>query len=337
MFLGISLLLTSCELEDSLPDCDYNIQTEYWYGNAKQQNLFGDYIQSLDEYIFDDTGVLRWINKLPGKSCNGKNYSEANLPPGKYLIVAWGNLSSNNRIVNSEIGTTTLKEMMLHLDNPFSGKAIVSASQQSNTARVVQANSDRLYYGYRIITITEGRVNRYKIFMQHSHCMLNVNIRWKKGAPIDTKDFVLTLNDVPYTCKYLPEYIINGSAFAFYDEQVHADITDEHKFLPIVNPLRDHITHYTYASMNMMQNVSGRFICHRLQNDTHPILRLYAGDNALMKEIDLHKYFTTMDIELNKNLMQEFFIVVEIDGDNVSVMPATISDWQDGGTIGGVV
>lgn len=335
--MGISLLLISCDLEGNLPECEYNMQMEYWYGNINQKNEFDEYIQTLDEYIFDDTGVLRWINKLPGSSCNGKGYSEASLPPGKYTVVAWGNLTSNNKVINAEIGISTIKDIMLCLDNPYSGKTVKNRAQQNSTAKPIQSNSDRLYYGYRVITIEDGHIGRYKIFMQHSHCMLNVNVRWKNKAPEDTKNFMLTLSEVPYSCMHLPEYIINGTAFTFYDEHKHTDITDEHKFLPTVNPLKDYVTQYSNASMNMMQNVGGYFICHRLQNDTHPILCLYAGDYALMKEIDLHKYFTTMDIELSKNLMQEFFIVVEIDGDKVSVMPATISDWEDGGSIGGYV
>ena len=45
-----------------------------------------------------------------------------------------------------------------------------------------------------------------------------------------------------------------------------------------------------------------------------------------------------MQIDLDRNLRQEFSLVVEVDADGgIIVMSAKVSDWNDGGTIGGMI
>lgn len=68
------------------------------------------------------------------------------------------------------------------------------------------------------------------------------------------------------------------------------------------------------------------------------MLQLYGGGESLLREIDLEKYFRTMQIDLDRNLRQEFSLVVEVDADGgIIVMSAKVSDWNDGGMIGGMI
>ena len=67
--------------------------------------------------------------------------------------------------------------------------------------------------------------------------------------------------------------------------------------------------HKVDAKMDITRSLHGEFVTHRYTNVSHPLFAVYAGDVQITREIDLLKYFQTKQIDLDKNLRQEFNIV----------------------------
>lgn len=89
------------------------------------------------------------------------------------------------------------------------------------------------------------------------------------------------------------------------------------------------------VEMDISRQVNGEFIGFRLHNEDHPVFCLFAGDKALIREIDLYRFFHTMQIELSDNIRQEFDLQLVVDKKgNVNVSLAYVGDWIDGGVLG---
>ncbi|MDL2278946.1 FimB/Mfa2 family fimbrial subunit [Parabacteroides sp. OttesenSCG-928-G07] len=321
------ILLASCELQPDLPICDYSIQLEYWLSESAQKNELHQYVKAIDEYIFDEYGILFQINRVESRAYNKNFVSEVDLPAGKYSVVSWANVSASSKAVGVEVGKTHINDLMLNLNNPV------------NTTYNIHEHSERLYQGYRTFSVREHGVSQVRVYMSHAHCILEVIVKWTNNTPPDTENFYMTLRDVKDTYAFTPAYKVFGNTingFEYAEEQ-HL-ITDKERryYLTVPNVGSRDISHVQQAKMDITRNVSGRFSCYRLSNNTHPLFRLYAGDTPLMREIDLHKYFQNMGIELDTNLKQEFAIIIEIgENDVIRVTPVVISDWNNGGEIGG--
>lgn len=325
--LTMMILLASCELQPDLPICDYNIQLEYWLSESAHKNELHQYVKTIDEYIFDEHGILFQVNRVESRAYNRNFVSEVELPVGQYSVASWGNVAESSKAVGVAIGQTHINDLVLKLNNP------IGATDNIHT------QSERLYYGYRTFSVREHGVSQVRVYMSHAHCILDVIVKWTKSPPPDTENFYMTLRDVKDTYAFTSSYKVYGNSINRFDyaEEQHL-FTDKERRYYLTGPDADSrdITHVQQAKMDITRNVNGRFSSYRLSNHTHPLFRLYAGDTPLMREIDLHKYFQNMGIELDTNLKQEFAIIVEIGEDDViRVTPVVISDWNNGGEIGG--
>lgn len=321
------LLLSSCSLDGELEECRYNVRLEYWYTGSGTANVLPDYIHSMQEFIFDDTGILRQVNNLVDR--NKILYGEFTLSPGKYTLVTWANVDTASHVNEAVIGKTKLSDMQLSLDNPYS-------TMKSEYA-YWQKNAEKLYYGYTTFSVRERGVSRQRVDMVHSHCKLNIMVKWTGRSPANTNNFVMTLRDVPSSYTFSPEYEIKGSPSSYYSES-DVGITRAGIFYYIPQKMESLVDHRIDVKMEITGSVSGEFVTYRLTNDTHPLFCLYAGDTPVIKEIDLWKYFRTMQINLDENLRQEFDLVVEVDpSGGIIVSSAVVMDWNDGGSIGGFI
>lgn len=330
--LWLLLAPVACDIDGDLAECPYNARLEYWYTGTGQANVLPDYVYRMDEFMFDSLGILCHRREISSK----KNVAaELGLPPGRYTLVAWGNLDSCSRISETKIGETRLEDVCLYADRPFGGKGARAAGG------AVLASTEKLYYGYADFRIAERGVSRGRVDMVHAHLKLDVTVKWKGRAPADTGDWYMTLAGIYPEYRFLPEFEVKGSAYSTYASDAGSGgLTRSGVWYYIPGRPAGCLpaTCKVAAKMDITRTVSVQFVTYRLASADHPVLQLYGGGVPLLREIDLEKYFRTMQIDLDRNLRQEFSLVVEVDADGgIIVMSAKVSDWNDGGTIGGMI
>ncbi|MDL2255263.1 FimB/Mfa2 family fimbrial subunit [Parabacteroides sp. OttesenSCG-928-K15] len=326
MITGFALIFSSCQLENEVPVCNYNIQLEYWSAENTVQNELPMYVRKIDEYIFDNKGVLFMINRIDKDRCTRQLRAEYTLPPGNYSVVSWGNCDSVSRVSEATPGVTTLSEMQLR--------------QERKPGQESHPMSEDIYYGFRTFSVPETGVGRTRVVMSHAYLLLDITIRWKSKTPDNTKNFSITFEQTHDRYPFLPHYMVRSGyvwPFDLTDEEYNERDISHRYYLMNRHPGAKVVNQRKEVTMDITRSISARFTAYRISNNSHPILRLYAGDQPLMKEIDLYKFFSQMGIELDMNLRQEFFLLIEIDGDKVTVMPMIFSDWINGGEIGGQI
>ncbi|MDR1881939.1 MAG: FimB/Mfa2 family fimbrial subunit, partial [Prevotella sp.] len=163
-------LLISCGI-DSGELCP-GVRLEYRYNreNTTGENLLSQYVRTIDEYVFDSDSILVSVGSLPGTSWFGPFVSELDLPPGRYIAVAWGNRDGRSFTEQTPVpGVTTLRDLELLFDSPYE-----DGSDLRN-------DSERLYYGYRTFSVTARDVSRIPVDMTHAHCELHVTVIWENS------------------------------------------------------------------------------------------------------------------------------------------------------------
>lgn len=310
LFILSVIVLSGCDIDAQLPDCDYNARLEYWYVFTGSKNEIPDYVDTMNEYLFDSDGILRQVRLLEGDSLLAH---ELTVSPGTYTLVSWGNIDGRSRIVPAVIGQTRLSEIRL----------------AHNDTATESANTEPLYYATDILEVPRSGIVRKRVNTTHAHALLRVTAKWLRDIPANTKDFAFTLRGIP--------------AAAGFDvaERVNTSIdnrTGEQWIYAI--PRMDETTlcdHRADASMRPNRTVTGDLITYRYTDNTRLLFRIWAGDHPLIREVNLTEFFRAMSVPFTRNIRQEFSIVITIDGDNISVSFAGVSDWEDGGTIGGAM
>ena len=73
----------------------------------------------------------------------------------------------------------------------------------------------------------------------------------------------------------------------------------------------------------------------RWESGRAPVLRLYDGETLLVgKDLPLNKYFEEQHIDLTHTRVQFYQLLIEVDDNTVVISNISISDWEDGGSIG---
>ena len=302
-------LTASCTLDGELGECPYNARLEYWYTGSGTVNVLPQYVDEMRQYIYDSEGTLVQVN-----STNGERvvYGELNVEPGTYTIVSWANLDTvSAHYPEVIVGKSKLADMQLYMDNPYSGSSTRSSGSY-HTA------SEKLYYGYAELEVTGRGVSRQRVYMTHSHFLLNLTVKWAQYPPLDVGNFNYRLRGVPSRYRFTPSHWIGS-------------VRTGEQAVPAILPDRCGVR--VPATMNLNRTLSGTLVCYRLTNDMHPVLGIYSNDNLIIKEVDLWKYFNTTSIDLDNNLRQEFDLQLLIDGDEVSVSTVGVGDWEDGGAL----
>ncbi|MDL2208896.1 FimB/Mfa2 family fimbrial subunit, partial [Parabacteroides sp. OttesenSCG-928-O15] len=285
------LLPTSCTIDTEVPVCSYNVQLEYWYTRewTREENMVSNYIYRITEYIFDENDILYQIGGLPGHAGKGAYVSTMTLPEGHYTVVAWGNLSRLDNDWEPQVGITTLREARIRLASPY------RSEQPGWTSRTdaEDPNIEPLYYGYQTFSVKGDKAQTIRIGMTHAHLLLEVVVKWAKNAPVNTRDFNLRLRDVPAVYGFLPGYTEPRSTTSDNPVVHHVPEVLEERFKK---------SYRLETKMDIARSLKGEFITNRLTNDSHPLLGVYASETLLTKEIDLEKYFRTMQFGLSRNL-----------------------------------
>lgn len=299
LFFPVLLTLAGCNIDGELAECPYNVRLEYWYTSDGYDNLLSSYVYTLHEYLFDSEGVLR---ETAFRAVKSGIYTEMSLPPGNYTLVTWGNIDTLSLAAPLQTGRTRLSEIQLYTDK--------------------QENTEPLYYSSHIFSVGETGIVRERVDLLHCHLKLSVTVRWEATPPSDTGDFCMTLSGVCPAYRFVPEYTLNSLA-------------GKELCIPYRPETPLYVTHRTKSKMNISREVEGTFYTYRLHDTDHPVFRLWSGSDPVMREIDLYRYFRTMQIDLDRNFRQEFNLLMVMDADgNVAVSALSAGDWAEGGTIG---
>jgi hypothetical protein len=352
-WLASFLLLPSCLLEDP-DDCCYNVSLEYHlkrYGTLGENEL-GYYVHTMNEYVFDERNVLIAINNYDVPHGDGNFFSEQELKKGRYSVVTFGNRSDNEVVEldgdipatgatlrdaeNGEvaIGTTTMDNLILHLEHPFaSPQDVPYASETYN----VQGASAPLYYGYRSFEVGEFGISHLSMDMTNGHCLMGITAKWidNSGHPLAGEQYTFVLKHAHAKYHFKPEYLVNNGIDpdTFIVDKELFPINDNRRinYIPNIDK-RDLADHVKIGSVNG-NTLSGQFTTFRYRTDSHVLLSIWSSTGKVMKEIDLYRFFQETGIDLDHALWQEYNLQIEINGDEVRVGMVQIMDWEYGGDL----
>lgn len=327
LYILLFFALLACDIDAPLPDCDYNARLEYWYVFTGTNNEIPDYVDTMNEYLFDANGILRQVRLLEGDSLLAH---ELTVAPGTYTLVSWGNLDARSHIVPAVIGETLLSEIRLEHTPTVETHGGASQSQsQSQSRNITSPNTEPLYYATDILEVPRSGIIRKRVNTTHAHALLRVTAKWLSNTPANTKDFAFTLRGIPAAAGFDVAERVNTSVDNRAGEQWIYAI-----------PRMDETTlcdHRADASMRPNRTVTGDLITYRYTDNTRLLFRIWAGDEPLIREVNLTEFFRAMSVPFTRNIRQEFSIIITINGDDISVSFAGVSDWEDGGTIGGAM
>jgi hypothetical protein len=300
--LLLPVLPAGCVNED-LAGCPPVVRLVYRYnseGESGRKNVLPVFVSNIIQYIFDGNERLVAVDTLRPDDV-GRFVSRRQLPPGRYTATGWGNVKGASRVKAAAAG----REMELYLDN--------------ETGDGMQGASERLFYGYREFSVGEQGESRVHVDMTHAHCVLTFAIWWKNAAmtPPATGDYHLLLRDVPSRYGFFPGYRAGDGEVINY--------------IPVVHDRERLVTRRAGAVMKS-NTLRGEIVTYRLSSACHPVLSIRDGERLLEREIDLHVFFTELEIRLDEVPRQEYQIGIEIGSDRVVafLMTATLGGWSDG-------
>ncbi len=325
--------LASCDIDDDAQVCDYNLQLNYHYNreDTSDGNLLKQYVSSITEYLFDENGILFGVNELHWDEC-GELVSEKTIPPGRYSVIAWGNMTGIDIVELPQISNVNDRTLMtLHPDNPT--LAEVGAPQ---------ANGDRLFYGYRTFVVNEQGISRVRVDMTHSHLALGFQVKVNDHTFAEDTRFVMELKEVPSLYRFMPEYCAGYRVTPFTHDPLldpYLKISnDVDHYIPFVEQTANIYTHVTGGTMDSEGMIEGLFLTYRLRNTTSPVLNFYVYPDSdsttplhLIEDYPLDDFFAAHypGLDLDKTLRQEYMLMIEIDGNLITVLPG------DAGELGG--
>jgi hypothetical protein len=332
----ITFLSVSCGIdkEELCP----GVRLEYRYNreNTSGVSVLPQHVQTVDEYIFGSDSVLVSVNKLPGASYAGPFVSELDLPPGQYIVVAWGNRGSQSFIEPTPVpGVTTLRELELLFDMP--GEQALKAGSD------VRQDSERLYYGYRTFSVTDQGVSRVAMDMTHSHCVLHVTVAWEIAGerPAKSSEFGMKVGQVPSSCSFIPGYSDRDGLVQPYVPSVEDYPEHSNKvlhYIPAMHIGDRLVTQSASMYMDVAGLLRGQVTSYRYGSQSHPLLGIYINGSLLAgKLLDLNTFFSAMQTDPGRTLKQEYSILLIVNGGKITAsLMLDVPGWEEGGLLGGM-
>lgn len=306
IFMILTVLQSSCTFGDEPGVCPYNTRLDYWYAGSGSENQLPVYVDNLRQYLFDSEGELLGVEPLRGDSIRGW---QGNLAAGEYTVVLWGNLAddgSDGLAIEPESGEK-LADMEL--------SAVTSGAPPG-----YRMNTGRLYYGNLTFRVEEGRSFRRRVYLSHAHASLHVTVQWMADTPAEGGTYRMRMKGIASEYGFVKgwesEEQPEGGSYA----------------VPYISTSR--INHETRASMNYDGEVTGEFVTFRYTSDTHQLWSLWRNDERIVGDLDLYRFFAKKPMDMDRNIEQEFEILVTVSADKIIVTEVTESDWDEGGAIG---
>lgn len=297
--MPVLLMLVACDFTDRPAVCPYNVRLEFWYAGYPDENVLPVRVNNLQEFLYDQNGNLLRRQNLRGDSLLG--YTEQ-LPAGHYKLVVWGNLEDDAPVCTLS-GETNFNEARL------------VANRQAD---LYSANTPRLYYAQTDLDVGSGMTVK-RVYVTHCHADLQITVMWRTQKPEFNDRLYMRMKGIPSSYGFMEDYAIDAPNEAG----------------PYQVPLIEQrlIQHQTSAAENFNDEVVGEFVTYRFTSETHQLWSLWCGDEMVVGELDLQRYFTRMT-DMDSNVEQEFHLLVIVEDEQIIVTEISSDDWEEGGVIG---
>lgn len=349
LILGIITMLcvSSCyDLQNEREVCDYKIQLRYDYNeeNTAYGNMIEYYIHEMDEYVFDEDGILYQYRHYTSDRCTEYLHSELDLPPGRYSVLAIGNMDDRSVISDAKDGTRSGNvEPIVGVTHRNS--LLMSLKNSEQVSDNMWGPCEKLYYGYKSFTVKERGISRVRVDMINAHFRLKFRMTWKRsrgGTPPKTDEYFATLGRIPSGYKLMPEWLYPAGEHDCrkHDPEAYDD------YPTACNRVIHHIPYTCYGKNNILtyrvdtyinadSEMWGEFVTYRVKTATRPVLRIFRKSDGeqIVKDIDLQGYFEWYGYKMDQVLKQDYELNIVIDGDKVIITPLDIADWDEGGVI----
>ncbi len=303
----LACLLAACSFGDEPAVCPYNVRLEYWYAGSNVENVLPVYVDNIRQYLFDSSGKLMATDVLKGDSVTGWS---GDLAEGEYTLVLWGNLNESDAtpVVDGPGGEQLFEEMTV-------------SAVTGGVPPGYRGNTGRLYYGSATLKIKKGFGLNRRVYLSHAHAALSVTVRWMTDEvpPLDGV-YRMRLKGIPSIYGFTPGLENTTPA------------GDGTYYLPRINGKATY--HETRAAMNYDEEVIGEFVTFRYLAATHELWSLWCNGEQIVRDLDLNTFFAKLPMDMDRNMEQEFDLLVTIYEDRIVVTQATAADWDEGGTIG---
>lgn len=319
VFLLLLLLLGfgSCNTDGEKVD---NLSIYVRYCRETFKDDFQRYITQIRYLLFDEDGVLQHVSSLQrGVNPDLQHLSPA-LPYGRYTLIAIGNYDEHT-VCDYKVGATRLEELTLAI-----------RLQQPD---VLQGDCDPICWGILPFEYTANKANDYICDMSNIHCRLRVTVRWANHLPEYRQGYSLHLYNVPGVYGLSPAYRIKLLSDANADPYDSTLSQIVHSF-PETDDTR--LLHHGKKVDMYYAELDAEFVTYRYTDDRIPSFRMYHGEEAMMKEIDLTRFFRIQGWQPSRIAEQNFHVLVVIhpqtDKVTVSSFPQSdVAGWLDGGSI----
>lgn len=303
----MATLLTACSFGDEPSVCPYNVRMEYWYAGSSAENALPTYVDNIRQYLFDEDGNLLASTTLRGDSITGWN---ADLKDGTYTLVVWGNLGEEGK----EATTVTTK-------SDYNMNEMKLSAITSGVPPGYRGNTARLYYGTSAFTLKGGATERQRIYLSHAHAALNITVQWRTAEkpPLDGT-WRMRLKGIPAL------YDFTGGT-----EQT---VPSGNGVYTIPRSNKTVTYHETRAAMNYDYEVTGEFVTYRYTAGTHELWSLWRDGEQVIRDLDLSLFFAKLPMDMDRNMEQEFDLLITVYENEIKVTQSTASDWAEGGSIG---
>ncbi|MBC8618103.1 FimB/Mfa2 family fimbrial subunit [Parabacteroides faecis] len=305
-YLLLAVVLCGCTFGDEPGVCPYTTRLDYWYAGNSSENMLPVYVDNLRQYLFDERGDLLSVVTLRGDTIRSW---QGNLEEGDYTVVLWGNLA--------EDGSDDLDVQ------PLTDRHLADMTLSAVTAEAPPAyrrNTGRLYYGYLSFHVEEGKMFRRRVYLSHAHASLHVTVQWMADAPPEGGTYRMRMKGL-------------ASEYGFMKGWESEPFTSGGSYtVPYIGT--SEISHETRAAMSYDGEVIGDFVTFRYTSDTHQLWSLWRNDECIIGDLDLHRFFSKKPMNMDRNVEQEFEILVTVYEDKIIVSEITDSDWDEGGAIG---
>lgn len=300
-------ILTACSFGDEPGLCPYNVKMEYWYAGSSTENMLPVYVDNIRQYLFDDTGRLLSDVTLRGDSIGGWN---GNLPDGTYTLVLWGNLNEEGK-----------EATQVKTENDYHMEEMTLSAVTEGVPPGYRDNTGRLYYGTITFTIGHGGTEHHRVYLSHAHASLNITVLWRteEQPPIDGV-WRMRLKGIPAI------YNFTGG--------IEETIPSGNGIYTIPRSEKTVTYHETRAAMNYDHEVTGQFVTFRYTSGSHELWSLWRNGEQVIRDLDLARFFARLPMDMDRNMEQEFELMITVYENEIIVTQTTASDWTEGGSIG---
>lgn len=311
--LLLPVVLAGCinGLDDPRDLCCSNAIVHYRYVRYANDE-YREFVHGMRHFLFRQDGV--YIGEVPSNPANPQDLELKGLAQGRYTIVTVGNAGTDSKGENTvlsplESGKSKLADFQL---------ALYGTDQ-------LRRNSEELFWNTISVDLTDRKTEKYTADLANIHCHLQYRVVWQDAPDLDGT--------------YRMEMTGASDGYSLDPAQASPEITvnAQHSIKHLFPKHSDRLTGYESKTDLFQHRLEGEIVSLRYRDDRIPTIRLFHGDQAITKPIDLGRVFAEWGWRPDKRAEQIYRIEIRINRDgSITIRPwneVTIADWQPGGTV----